>query len=663
VALAAVMLRGYRIWPAILLAAWLANATTAGSAATSFAIALGNTLESLVGGYLINRWSGGLRTFDTPAGVARFALIALFAATPISATIGVGTLALAGFVDDARLALTWLTWWLGDLAGALVITPVIVLWMQSGSEPRPRKDLLETGAVIAAAIAVGIVAFSPLLEQTPNRDPLRFLVVLPLMWAALRRNQRDTASVALVLSGFALWGALSGEGPFARSSLNQSLLLLTTYMISTSVPTLALSANVAVQRQTERRLRDAHAALNRTVRERTRALEETREALHQAQKMEALGQLTGGIAHDFNNVLTVIINSLEAARDAAAQDARMRRRLGRALQAARNGAALVQQMLVFARRGPLRVQPTDINKIVTSSVAMIRRSCPETIEVRTDLAPDLPWATADATQVQTAILNLAVNARDAMPSGGRLTIRTENAPLAAPAQLPLGDYVRVTVADTGEGMTPDVLARAFEPFFTTKEIGKGTGLGLSMVYSTVQQMAGDIAIESRPGEGTIVRLMLPAAAPPAADELVLPRRAPEVARPPGERIRILYVEDDPLVSLATVDLLKAAGYAVDAAPEALRALDLLAEHPDIDLLVTDIGLPGMDGRALAAEARRRRPDLKLVYLTGYERDGSVGEPADANTAYLGKPYRDLDLFDALRRLSSPGKAEATSQDG
>jgi signal transduction histidine kinase/ActR/RegA family two-component response regulator len=659
-ALAAVMLRGYRIWPAILLAAWLANATTAGSLATSFAIALGNTLESLVGGYLINRWAGGLRTFDSPAGVARFALIVLVVATPVSATIGVGSLAFGGFADPARLASTWLTWWLGDLAGALVITPVIVLWVQSRGGAPPREDLLETGAVIAAAIAVGIVAFSPLLAQTPNRDPLGFLAVLPLMWAALRRNQRDTASVALVLSGFALWGTLSGDGPFARATLNDSLLLLIMYMISTAVPTLALSADLAVHRQTERRLRDAHAALDRIVQERTTALEGTREALHQAQKMEALGQLTGGIAHDFNNVLTVIINSLEAVRGAAAKDAKTRQRLSRALQAARNGAALVQQMLVFARRGPLQVQATDINAIIMASLAMFKRGCPATIEVRTDLAPDLRWATADASQVQTAILNLAVNARDAMPAGGSLTIRTENAPLAAPAQLSPGDYVSITIADTGEGMSPQVLARAFEPFFTTKEIGKGTGLGLSMVYSAMQQMAGDVAIESRPGAGTTVRLLLPAAAPAPADRRVDARRTPAGRRPQTEPVRILYVEDDPLVSLATVDLLKGAGYAVHAAPDAGQALDLLAAHPEIDLLVTDIGLPGMDGRELAAEARRRRPELKLVFLTGYDRDGTSGEPLDAQTEYLGKPYRDSELFDALSRLSGAGKAEGKS---
>ncbi|MGH6919718.1 MAG: MASE1 domain-containing protein, partial [Geminicoccaceae bacterium] len=539
-ALAAVMLRGYRVWPAIFLGALLANVTTAGSIHTSFAIALGNTLESVVGGYLISRWSDGQRTFDSPAGVARFALIALVAATPISPTIGVGSLALAGYADNARIASTWLTWWLGDLAGALVVTPVIVLWARS-SVSWHRTDLLETGAVLAAAAAVGLLAFSPLIDQTPSRDPLGFLAVLPLMWAALRRGQRDTASVALVLSGFALWGALSGEGPFARSTLNESLLLLMMYMVSTSIPTLALSADVAVRKQTERRLREAHAELDRTVQERTTALEETREALHQAQKMEALGQLTGGIAHDFNNVLTVIINSLESARGSTDKDAKTRQRLDRALQAARNGTSLVQQMLVFARRGPLQVQATDINKIIISAMAMFSRSGAEAIEVSTDLAADLRWATADATQLQTAILNLAVNARDAMPSGGRLTIRTTNMPRRAPAHLPPGDYITITIADTGEGMSPDVVARAFEPFFTTKEIGKGTGLGLSMVYSTMQQMGGDVGIESRPGQGTTVRLTLPVAARPPSDVPMDSESLPIVGPPQSAPARLLYV--------------------------------------------------------------------------------------------------------------------------
>jgi signal transduction histidine kinase len=651
-ALAAVILRGYRIWPAIFLGAWVANATTAGSIYTSSAIALGNTLECLMGGYLISRWSGGTRTFDTPAGVASFALIALVAATPISATVGVGSLTIPGYVDSARIASTWVTWWLGDLAGALVITPVIVLWAKCGLRSDSLSELLELGMVLALAIVVGVLAFSPLIEQTPSRDPLGFLAVLPLMWAALRCGQRDTATVALVLSGFAIWGTMAGEGPFARSTLNEAFLLLLMYMISASVPTLALSANASLHKRTERSLREAHAALGKTVQERTTELERTREALHQVQKMEALGQLTGGIAHDFNNVLTVIVNSLEAARASLGEDSKPRERLDRAMEAAHNGASLVQQMLIFARRHPLQVRPTDINKLVSSAVAMFSRSCPESVEVRTDLAPDLRWATADATQVQTAVLNLTLNARDAMLSGGRLTIATRDVPdgTPLPANLPPGDYICIAVTDTGMGISPDVLARVFEPFFTTKEIGKGTGLGLSMVYSTMQQMGGDIEIESRPGQGTSVRLLLPAA-PLASSSTAKQPEASLAATPRGiEPVPVLYVEDDALVSLATEDILEAAGYSIYAAPDGRRALELLEAHPEIDLMVTDIGLPGMDGHQLASEARRRQPHLKVLFLTGYDRTRAIGGPSDPRTKYLGKPYSESELMDTLRRL-------------
>ena len=649
-AIAAVMLRGYRVWPAIFLAAWLANATTAGTAYTTLAIALGNTLECLVGGYLVGRWSNGVGTFATPAGVAKFALIVLMAATPISATIGVGSLALAGQADPSTIASAWVTWWLGDLAGGLVITPVIVLWAHSGFQPR-QEALLETAGAIAAAGAVGVLAFSPLIGSMPDRDPLGFLAVLPLMWAALRCGPRDTATVALVLAGFAIWGALAGEGPFAHSTLNQSLLLLIMYMISASVPTLALSADVAVRRQTERGLREAHAALNGLVQERTAALAETREALHQAQKMEALGRLTGGIAHDFNNVLTVVINSLEAARGSTGLDAKAAERLERALDGARHGASLVHQMLVFARRHPLQVQATDINAVVASAMTMFGRSCPESIGIQMDLAPDLHWATADAIQMQTAILNLAVNACDAMPAGGRLTVATCNVQGGAPlsADLPAGQYVCVLVTDTGEGMRPEVLERAAEPFFTTKEIGKGTGLGLSMVYGTMQQLGGRMKIDSRPGEGTTVRLILPVTTLPRPEAAIARESAPAVRAADGESPLILYVEDDALVSLATRDLLTEAGYPVHAAPDAVRALQLLEQHREIDLMITDVGLPGMDGHRLAAEARRRRPGLKVLFLSGYDRSGALSS-TDRRTAHLGKPYQESDLLSVLRRL-------------
>jgi two-component sensor histidine kinase len=250
-ALGTILLLGYRVSPAIFLGALVANFTTAGSISTSFAIATGNTLESLVGAYFINRWSDGQRTFDTPAGVARFALICFIPSTIISATLGVGSLSLAGYADWSEFRSIWTTWWMGDLAGALVITPAIVLW---GTTPLPwleRRELIQSSLIYAATIAVGLVAFSPLLEQSSARNSLAFFVILPLMWAALRRNQRDTATTALLLSCFAVWGTMSNAGPFVSSNLNESFLLLLTFVISVSVPSLALSADVAVRRRHE----------------------------------------------------------------------------------------------------------------------------------------------------------------------------------------------------------------------------------------------------------------------------------------------------------------------------------------------------------------------------------------------------------------------------
>src|SRR5438874_5137282 len=249
-ALAVVLLLGYRLTPAIFLGAFVANVTTAGSISTSLAIATGNTLESLVGAYLINQSCDDCSTFDTPGGVVKFALICVIPSTVISATLGVGSLSLAGYADWSEVRSIWTTWWMGDLAGALVITPAIVLW---GTTPAriERRVLIQSCVIYAATIAVGLIAFSPLLEQSPTRNSLAFFAILPLIWSALRRNQRDTATTALLLSCFAVWGTMSNAGPFVSSSLNESFLLLLAFMISVSVPSLALSADVAVRRRHE----------------------------------------------------------------------------------------------------------------------------------------------------------------------------------------------------------------------------------------------------------------------------------------------------------------------------------------------------------------------------------------------------------------------------
>jgi two-component sensor histidine kinase len=250
-ALASVILWGYRVAPAIYLGALLANVATAGSIYTAALIAGGNTLECLVGAYLVNRWSAGPATFDTPAGVTKFALISLLAATPVSATVGVGALVAAGYADIHQSLAIWTTWWLGDLAGAVVVAPVIILWRRAGLRPSGLRELWASAITITGATLVGIIAFSPLIAESTTKNALGFLSVVPLLWAALRGHRADTATAALILAAFAVWGAIAQIGPFNRATQNESFLLLLVFMMSISVPSLILSADVWIRREAE----------------------------------------------------------------------------------------------------------------------------------------------------------------------------------------------------------------------------------------------------------------------------------------------------------------------------------------------------------------------------------------------------------------------------
>ncbi|HMA57103.1 MAG TPA: MASE1 domain-containing protein [Pseudolabrys sp.] len=282
VALAAVILAGLRIWPAILIGAFAANAATAGTLETSAVIAVGNTLEGVVGGYLITRWCGGSGTFATPARIAKFAIVSVGLPTMLSATIGVATLYVAGLAAEPNLAPIWITWWLGDTAGALVVTPVIVLWAITDWRSIDWRELREMAAVFGCAILVGLVTFSPLLPRSQYTSPLGFLAILPLVWAALRRGPRDTATVGVILTIFAIWATIAQAGPFAHMGLNESFLLLLTFMLSVSVPSLALSADVEMRRRSEDDLRRIQAELDSRVKERTAALADTNVQLSKA---------------------------------------------------------------------------------------------------------------------------------------------------------------------------------------------------------------------------------------------------------------------------------------------------------------------------------------------------------------------------------------------
>lgn len=390
----------------------------------------------------------------------------------------------------------------------------------------------------------------------------------------------------------------------------------------------------------------------------TRDLTERRaaqEQLNQAQKMEAIGQLTGGIAHDFNNLLTVICGNIEALqrRLPEALEADVRRHASSAQLGAERAAILTHRLLAFSRRQPLEPESVSVNTLISRMSEMLRRTLGESVAIEIVLAAGV-WSTfVDANQLENAVLNLAINARDAMPDGGKLTIETANAHLdedyAAQADVTPGQYVGIFVSDTGIGMTPETAAKAFDPFFTTKEVGHGTGLGLSQVYGFIRQSNGHAKIYSERGTGTTVKLYLPRHfSSDGADEV---QRDPQ-PMPRGEGETILVVDDDADVRSLTVDMLHELGYTVLQAPEGAAGLRLLDAHPEIRLILTDVGLPGgMNGRQLAEEAKRRRAGLKVLFTSGYARNAIVHHGRlDPAVELLPKPYSFGDLAARVRRV-------------
>jgi PAS domain S-box-containing protein len=396
-------------------------------------------------------------------------------------------------------------------------------------------------------------------------------------------------------------------------------------------------------------------------REAQRALEDAREALFQSQKMEAVGQLTGGVAHDFNNLLTVILGGLDTIRRSKPEEThKIGRALDMSLHAAQRAASLTSRLLAFARRQPLEPTPTDLNILVRNMTELLHRTLGEDVELEGVLVPRLWVAEVDQNQLESAILNLAVNARDAMPGGGKLTVETGNVLLderyaAADSEVTPGQYVLVSVSDTGVGMDRETLARVFEPFFTTKELGRGTGLGLSMVYGFVKQSGGHVTIYSEPGQGTTVRLYFPRylAAEGASGE-----EERQLAPAGGGDETVLVLEDNDDVRGYSVMTLKDLGYRVLEACNGEAALAILRQaDQNIDLLFTDIVLPGLSGRAVAEEARSFRPDLKVLFTTGYSRNAIVHHGRlDPGVQLISKPFTFDQLAEKVRQVLHPARS-------
>ncbi len=396
-------------------------------------------------------------------------------------------------------------------------------------------------------------------------------------------------------------------------------------------------------------LADLTATLERRVEERNKELmtevearQRVQDQLLQSQKMESIGKLTGGVAHDFNNLLMAVMGNLELLRKRLPNDAGVRRLIEGAIQGAERGAALTQRMLAFARRQNLDRQSTDLGDLLTGMRELLERTLGPQIILHVTIAPDLQPAHVDANQVELAILNLAINARDAMPEGGNIDIHVGQNEAGGEVGLHSGNYVCVRITDTGSGMDEHTLKMAIEPFFSTKPMGKGTGLGLSMVHGLAVQLGGLLELSSTPGRGTTATLWLPVAPSPAATI-----RQVEDPPVPIRPATILVVDDDALIAMSTVDMLEDLGHNVMSANSGKRALEILDGGQEVDLLLTDQAMPGMTGTELAELARRRRPKLPILLATGY---ADLANDRMTNLPRLAKPYLQAQLRAEISRL-------------
>ena len=517
--------------------------------------------------------------------------------------------------------------------GACLLWKSELIWLNAVS------DAMLAAAFFATAFVLGFFVW--------RRRDVMFRAVF---WALALFN--TVCGVTRLLSILTLW-----VPAYDIESLTKGFLALISVGITAAM--LLMLPRILVL-PTRNQLQQAYAALEEEIKQRSNAeamvkrfqeIEANEAQVRQAQKMAAIGQLTGGVAHDFNNILTVITGTIEILEDAVKDRPHLTQITDMISAAASRGADLTKHLLAFARQQPLQPRSTDVNALVIDDARLLRSTLGEQIEIDSMLAHDAAPALIDPSQLSTAILNLALNARDAMPNGGKLTLETKNVVLdenyaSMNSEVKPGNYVMIAVSDTGEGIPGSLLDKVFEPFFTTKDVGKGSGLGLSMVYGFVKQSNGHINIYSEEGHGTTVKLYLPQAAG------VADAPATETGISGGDHgdESILIVEDDALVREYVVTQISHFGYHTLAASNAAEGLAIINGAERIDLLFTDVIMPGgMNGRQLATEALKRRPGLKVLYTSGYTDNAIVHHGRlDAGVLLLPKPYLSSDLARMIR---------------
>ncbi|MDV3455450.1 response regulator [Sphingomonas sp. HF-S4] len=503
-------------------------------------------------------------------------------------------------------------------------------WRSRLSQTDRRFLLMEAGQADAARRSIRTVLDRPITDRCRK-------IVVAMKGEAARQfdQQREAADRQATLLSIWLLICATAVMAFAMRSTRKAL---------------ATARNASIARD---QLLNANSRLH----EEAASREVAENQLRQMQKMESIGQLTGGIAHDFNNMLAIVIGSLDLARRRIEKDVkRAQEHIESAMSGAQRAAQLTSQLLAFGRRQPLAPTALDASQLLRRLSELLRRTIGGNVDFQVDPAPGLWPVHADAGQLESALVNLCVNARDAMPEGGTLVVRTANVKLdrayaKSHPDVGPGDYVSITVQDSGAGMLDEVRERAFEPFFTTKGPGKGSGLGLSQVYGFVKQSGGHVAIESEPGRGTRVCLYLPRYEGKVA-EVESWRAGPETRLPAAQDSEIvLVVDDEDKVRQLAVDALRELGYIVIQAPGGEAALSLLEDQPRIDLLLTDVLMPGMSGPQLAAQVERARPEIRLLYMSGYPSDGIVSDGMLTDgVALLPKPFTIAQLAARVREV-------------
>ena len=617
-------------WFPALMLCWgggiLANITMATQLPPAVMLALPGAdvfFDALVGAFLLRHFAKPGTLFDSLRGVTMFLLLGCIAAPAFGAVVGGGTIAVA---FGASFWVEWFKWWASTAISIAIVTPALLRF----SLPRSRAVLLDEARLEAIGLSAVVLGVSAVIFLNEFAG-LLFLVIPVILWATLRFGVSGVSWTGTVLAAAAIAFTVAGLGPVIAMhddlDLVQQVGFLQLFLTATYVPALVCAV---VLRQ--RMMAEA--------------------ALRQAQKLEAIGQLTGGVAHDFNNLLAVIVGNLELVLHRFEDGAHSLEEVQRALKAADRGAALTHRLLALSRQQPLMPRDLDINESVGGMESLLRRTLGEEIELKFVAGPELWHCRADPSQVESTVLNLAINARDSMSGGGSLTISTAKADLddayaAAQAKVEPGQYVMLAVNDTGLGMSKETLNRAFEPFFTTKTQGNGSGLGLSMVKGFVEQSGGYVNVYSEPGLGTSVKIYLPRSKGARLDLAPEPQA---VDMPLGAGEIVLLVEDDDDVRDLASTLLVQLGYNVLAASSGKGALDLITSGAAVDLLLTDMVLPGgIGGRELAERSRRRIPNLAVLFVSGYTTDGiNQDGRLDDGLRLLPKPFHRADFARAVR---------------